>query len=64
MGDIPDAAGQAPIPLENIQGIGVAGPPAEQDQAAEMPAEDASSIQRETPEYSEEAVGRNIDVEA
>ncbi len=29
MGDILDASVQAPIPAENISGIGVAGPPAE-----------------------------------
>jgi hypothetical protein len=60
MGDIPDTSGVMPIPEENVYGIGVAGPPAERP--AEPPAEEV--IQKENAEYSDRAVGRNIDVEA
>ena len=74
MGDILDASVQAPIPAENISGIGVAGPPAEPpeeevaeaapEEVAEAAPEEASAIQRETAEYSEEYLGRNVDIEA
>ena len=66
MGDILDASVQAPIPAENISGIGVAGPPAEppEEEVAEAAPEEASAIERETAEYSEEYLGRNVDIEA
>jgi len=66
MGDIPDASVQAPIPAENISGIGVAGPPVEppEEEVPEAAPEETSAVQRETVEYSEEHLGRNVDIEA
>jgi hypothetical protein len=65
MGDISDASVQAQIPAENISGIGVAGPPSEppEEEVSEAAPEDASTIQRETAGYSEEHLGRNVDIE-
>jgi hypothetical protein len=60
MGDIPNASGVMPIPEENVYGIGVAGPPAERPE--EPAAEEV--IQKENAENGDEAVGRNIDIEA
>ncbi len=66
MGDIPDASLQSQMPVENISGIGVAGPSAEppEEEAAEVAADETAAVQRESAEYSEEHVGRNVDVEA
>jgi hypothetical protein len=66
MGDIPDASVQAPIPAENISGIGVAGPPAEppEEELTEVVPEETSGIEGETTEYSEEHLGRNVDIKA
>ena len=66
MGDIPDASLQSQMPVENISGIGVAGPPADppDEEAAEIATDETAAVQRESEEYSEEHVGRNVDVEA
>jgi len=66
MGDIPDALLQSQMPVENISGIGVAGPSAEppEDETAEAAVEETGAVQRESTEYSEEYLGRNIDIEA
>jgi hypothetical protein len=64
MGDIPDGASTAPIPAENIVGMGVAGPPAEQPEEEVEETTQEGTVQRESVEYSEEGVGRNVDVEA
>ncbi len=66
MGDIPDASVQAPIPAENIYGIGVAGPPPElpEEEVTEAAEEEAAPVPRENAEYSEETLGQNIDVKA
>ena len=66
MGDIPDASLQSQMPVENISGIGVAGPSAEppEEDVAEVSAAESEVVQRENAEYSEEHVGRNVDVEA
>jgi hypothetical protein len=66
MGDIPDASLQSQMPVENISGIGVAGPSAEpsEEETAEVAVEETAAVQRESAEYSEEHLGRNIDVEA
>jgi len=62
MGDIPDASLQSQMPVENISGIGVAGPSAEP--AEDVALDETTAVQRENAEYSEEYVGRNVDVEA
>jgi hypothetical protein len=66
MGDIPDASVQAPIPAENIHGIGVAGPPSElpEEEVTETAEEEVTPVRRENAEYSEEHLGQNIDVKA
>jgi len=66
MGDIPDASLQSQMPVENISGIGVAGPSAEPpgEEATEVAASEEAAVQKESAEYSEEHVGRNVDVEA
>ena len=66
MGDIPDASLQSQMPVENISGIGVAGPSAEppEEETAEAALEETAAVQRESTEYSEEYLGRNIDIEA
>jgi hypothetical protein len=54
------------MPVENISGIGVAGPPSEppEEEVAEGATEEPAAVQRENAEYSEEHVGRNVDIEA
>ena len=66
MGDIPDASSPSPIPPENISGIGVAGPPTEppEEEVREAAPDETAAVQREGAEYSEEHVGRNVDIEA
>lgn len=66
MGDIPDASVASPIPVENISGIGVAGPPSEppEEEVTEAVPDETAAVQRESAEYSEEHVGRNVDIEA
>jgi hypothetical protein len=66
MGDIPDASIQGQMPVENISGIGVAGPPAEppQEEGEEVSPDETAAVQTERGELSEEHIGRNIDVEA
>ena len=67
MGDIPDASVQSQMPVENISGIGVAGPsaePPEEEAVEEVSTEAASAVQRETIEFSEDHLGRNVDLEA
>jgi hypothetical protein len=63
MSDIPDPLMQPPVPMEQVRGQGVVGPPVEQP---ERNPENASSqtVQRETEEFSDQSVGRNVDVEA
>jgi hypothetical protein len=66
MGDIPDASIQSQMPVENISGIGVAGPSAEQpdEETAEVAVDETAAVQTESGEMSEEHIGRHIDVEA
>jgi hypothetical protein len=66
MGDVPYGLVQAPIPAENIYGIGVAGPPPDlpEEEETEAAEEETTPVQRENAEYSEETIGQNIDVEA
>jgi hypothetical protein len=65
MGDIAETSAGAPVPVENVRGMGVAGPPVEQlENEVEEDAAQADAVQRESTDLSEEAVGRNIDVEA
>ena len=67
MGDIPDASLQSQMPVENISGIGVAGQsaePSEEDAVEEVPAEVASAVQSENIEFSEDHLGRNVNLEA
>jgi hypothetical protein len=56
-----DTVYNGPVPAEQVRGMGVVGPPVEQpeDQGSSREA----SVQRESTEYSDEAVGRNVDVE-
>jgi hypothetical protein len=63
MADIPDPLMQPPVPVEQVRGLGVAGPPAEQPErnAERQPPE---TVQRENEEFSDQSVGRNVDVEA
>lgn len=63
MADVPDPLMQSPVPVEQVHGLGVAGPPAEQpERNPENPQPEA--VQRENGEFSDQAVGRNVDVEA
>ncbi len=70
MGNIPDSSYTWPVPLENVTGIGVAGPPAnevekpEQKEQVENTSQTEKVVQTENSEFSEEEVGNNIDVEA
>jgi hypothetical protein len=57
-----DAVYYSPVPAEQVQGMGVVGPPVEQPEEQDSSSE--SSVQRESTDYSDEAVGRNVDVEA
>jgi hypothetical protein len=65
MADTVDSTGAAPIPMENVQGIGVAGPPVKvpEEKPAGENAQASNTVQRETAEYAQ-GVGENIDVEA
>jgi hypothetical protein len=65
MGDIPDASVHVPIPAEDIIGLGVAGPSAEppEEEVTEIVTEETTVIQQETTGYSEEHLGRNVDIE-
>lgn len=63
MAGVPDPLMQPPVPVEQVYGLGVAGPPAEQpERSPENPQPEA--VQRENGEFSDQAVGRNVDVEA
>jgi hypothetical protein len=63
MGDVAyDAVYYAPVPAEQVLGMGVVGPPVDQPEDQDSSRE--ASVQRESAEYSDEAVGRNVDVEA
>ena len=65
MGDIAETASGAPIQVENVRGMGVAGPPVEQpENEVEEDVEQAEAVQRESADFSEESVGQNIDIEA
>jgi len=64
LGDIPDSSYTWPVPPENVTGIGVAGPPADETVAPEEEMHSESTVQTEKNEFSEEGVGNNIDVEA
>jgi len=60
MSDIPDTSVVVPVTNENVYGIGVAGPPVELPEEA---VQEEAVIQRENSEYSDEDIGRNIDIE-
>jgi hypothetical protein len=63
MGDIGyDTYYYAPVPAEQVRGLSVAGPPAEPPE--DRNADRGEAVQRESAEYSDESVGRNVDVEA
>jgi hypothetical protein len=63
MGDVAyETVYYAPVPAEQVLGMGVVGPPV--DQTEEQAPSSEASVQRESTEYSDEAVGRNVDVEA
>ncbi len=64
MGDILDSSYTWPLPPENVTGIGVAGPPADEDRVPEEEMRTENNVQTENSEFSEEGVGKNIDVEA
>jgi hypothetical protein len=52
----------APVPAEQVRGLSVAGPPAEPSE--DVNADSGEAVRRESVEYSDESVGRNVDVEA
>jgi len=54
----------APVPDEQFIGLGVAGPPAVQPEEEVQEVSPDGAVQKESAEYSDEAVGRNIDIEA
>ena len=63
MGDIAyDTVYNTPVPVEQVRGMGVVGPPVDQPENQPPPGE--GTVRRESNEYSDEAVGRNVDVEA
>ena len=65
MGDVEYATVYyAPVPAEQVRGIGVAGPPTVQPEEEVQDVTQQEAVQRESAEYSDEAVGRNIDIEA
>jgi len=64
MGDIQDSSYTWPVLPENVTGIGVAGPPADETAAPEEETHNESTVQTENNKFSEEDVGNNIDVEA
>ena len=60
MGYIPDSSY---ITVENVTGIGVAGPPADETEVQED-VNTENTVQSENSEFSQEEVGNNIDVKA
>jgi len=64
MGDISNSSYTWPVPPEDVTGIGVAGPPADEVEAPEEEVPTENTIQTENDEFSEEEVGNNIDVKA
>lgn len=70
MGDTYETMSVPAVPVENVRGISVAGPPAEVPEPEENEetgdvnqAGGADAVQRETTQYAE-GVGENVDVEA
>jgi len=53
-----------PVPKEDVYGIGVSGPPVNENEIEEVKDENVNVIEEENTENSDSNIGKNVDTEA